>query len=131
MNHDDRIILDAGYKPVLRRSLGFFSSFAVTFSSVSVLMGIFANFGYVLGKAGPFGFWTWPVVGCGQLLVALVFAELAGRIPLTGAIYNWTSRLANTRVAWLSVWMLFFAYCIGAVGVTVATLAPLQTLLGP
>ena len=127
---DDQAIIEAGYKPQLRRSLGFFSSFAVTFSTVSVLMGIFSNFGYVLTKAGPFGFWTWPVVGCGQLLVALVFAELAGRLPLTGAIYNWNSRLAHPAVGWLTAWMLFLAYGIGAVGTIVAMLAPLQSLVG-
>jgi len=130
IDHDDQAIIDAGYKPRLHRSLGFFSSFAVMFSGVSVLMGIFSNFGYVLTKAGPFGFWTWPIVGCGQLLVALVFAEMAGRLPLTGAIYNWNTRSANSFTGWLSACVLFFAYCIGAVGVVVATLAPLQTLIG-
>jgi len=127
---DDRALTEAGYKPQLRRSLGFLASFAVTFSAVSVLMGIYSNFGYVLGKAGPFGFWTWPLVGAGQLLVALVFAEMAGRIPLTGAIYNWNVRLANPGIGWLCAWMLFIAYCIGAVGVIVAMIAPLQTFIG-
>src|SRR5579862_5925665 len=101
INRDDQAIIDAGYKPQLKRSLGFIASFAVTFSSMSVLCGIFSNFGYVLGKAGPFGFWSWPVVGFGQFLVALVFAEMVGRIPLTGAIYNWNTRLANPAIGWL------------------------------
>ncbi len=127
---DDHAVIEAGYKPQLRRSLGFFSSFAISFSFMSVLMGIFANYGYVLGKAGPFGFWTWLLVGFGQLLVALVFAEMAGRIPLTGAIYNWNSRLANPQVGWFTAWMLLFAYSIGNVGIVVATMGPLQTLLG-
>jgi amino acid transporter len=129
-SHDDQAILEAGYRPQLRRSLGFFSSFAITFSAVSVLMGIFGNFGFVLNKAGPFGFWTWPLVACGQLLVALVFAEMAGRIPLTGAIYNWNTRLANPTVGWLSAWMLFAAYSVGNVGVIVALMPPLQTFVG-
>src|SRR5580700_2987620 len=109
---DDHAIIAAGYKPQLKRSLGFFSSFAISFSFMSVLMGIFANYGYVLGKAGPFGFWTWLLVGAGQFLVALVFAEMAGRIPLTGAIYNWNTRLANATVGWFTAWMLLFAYSI-------------------
>src|SRR5580698_10596709 len=99
---DDRTVIEAGYKPQLKRSLGFFSSFAVSFSFMSVLMGIFANYGYVLGKAGPFGLWTWLLVGAGQLLVALVFAEMAGRIPLTGAIYNWNTRLTNPTIGWFT-----------------------------
>jgi amino acid transporter len=130
LHDDDRAIIEAGYTPQLRRSLGFFSSFAISFSFMSVLMGIYANYGYVLGKAGPFGFWTWLLVGAGQFLVALVFAEMAGRIPLTGAIYNWNTRLANSTVGWFTAWMMMFAYSIGCVGVIVAIMAPLQTLLG-
>jgi len=127
---DDHAIIEAGYKPQLKRSLGFFSSFAVSFSFMSVLMGIFANYGYVLGKAGPFGLWTWLLVGGGQFLVALVFAEMAGRIPLTGALYNWNTRLANPTVGWFTAWLLLFAYAVGCAGVVVAMLAPLQTFLG-
>lgn len=127
---DDHAIIEAGYKPQLQRSLGFFSSFAVSFSFMSVLMGVFANYGFLLGKAGPFGVWTWPIVGIGQTLVALVFAEMAARVPLTGALYNWNTRLVNPAVGWITAWMLFFAYSIGYVGVVVAIFPPLQTFLG-
>ena len=95
---------------------------------MSVLMGIFANYGYVLGKGGPFGLWTWLLVGAGQLLVALVFAEMAGRIPLTGALYNWNTRLTNPTVGWFTAWLLFFStHSGGYVGVVVAMMAPMQT----
>ncbi|NDA63659.1 MAG: amino acid permease [Chitinophagia bacterium] len=97
---------------------------------MSILMGIFANYGYVLSKAGPFGIWTWLLVGGGQLLVALVFAEMAGRVPLTGAIYNWNTKLTNPAVGWLTAWMTLFAYAAATVGVIVAIITPLQTLLG-
>ncbi|MDE2029152.1 MAG: amino acid permease [Alphaproteobacteria bacterium] len=127
---DDQALIDAGYTPRLQRSLGSFASFAIGFSDMSVLMGIFANFGYMLGKAGPFGTWTWPAVGCGQFLVALVFAELSGRVPLTGAIYNWNSKLFSPRIGWFTAWMLFLAYCIGGAGIITAIVTPLQTLLG-
>ncbi|MBI3419979.1 MAG: amino acid permease [Proteobacteria bacterium] len=129
-NPDDQAIIEAGYQPQLHRKLKAFSSFAIAFSFMSVLMGIFANYGYVLKKAGPFGFWTWLLVGTGQLFVALVFAEMAGRIPLTGAIYNWNIRLANRTTGWLAAWLLLFSYSIGTTGVVVALLAPLQTFLG-
>lgn len=128
--HDDHALLAAGYKPQLQRSLGFFSSFAVAFSFMSILMGIFANYGFVLSKAGPFGIWTWLLVGGGQFMVALVFAEMAGRLPLTGAIYNWNARLANPTIGWFTGWLMVFTYAIGTVGVIAAMFAPLQTFLG-
>src|ERR1700761_4411891 len=101
---DDKAIIEAGYKPQLRRSLGFFSPFAIAFSEISITTGIFANYGFVLTKAGPFGYWAWLLVAIGQTLVALVFAEMAGRIPLTGSSYNWNNKLANPTLGWFSGW---------------------------
>jgi amino acid transporter len=129
-SEDDRTIIDAGYKPQLHRRLHFFSSFALSFSFMSVLVGVFANYGFMLNKAGTFGLWTWLLVGVGQFLVALVFAEMAGRMPLTGALYNWNTRLHNPTLGWFAAWMLAFAYVIGAAGVIVALIPLLQSFLG-
>lgn len=97
---------------------------------MSVLMGIFVGYGYVLNKAGPFGLWTWVIVGVGQLLVALIFAEMAGRVPLTGSLYNWNSKLGSSGVAWLVGWFVIFAYTIAVPGIIGIMIVPLQTLLG-
>ena len=72
----------AGYKPELRRSLKFFSMFAIAFSIVSITTGIFLNYGFGLAYWGPASIWTWPIVGVGNLAIALVVAELGTRIPL-------------------------------------------------
>ena len=40
-------------------------------------------------------FWTWPIVIGGQLLVALVFAELASHFPVAGSVYQWSKRLSQ------------------------------------
>ena len=37
-----------GYRPELKRSLGSFQVFAISFASVSVIIGIFSTFGDVL-----------------------------------------------------------------------------------
>lgn len=130
IHNDDQDVIDAGYRPQLQRRIGFFASFAISFSFMSVLMGVFANYSYVLGKAGPFGLWTWLIVGVGQLLVAFVFAEMAGRIPLTGALYNWNGKLGHPTVSWLVGWLTIFAYAAGSVGIVVALMNPLQSLIG-
>jgi amino acid transporter len=130
IHSDDQYLIASGYQPRLHRRLGFYSSFAISFSFMSVLMGIFANYGYMLGKSGPFGLWSWLIVGFGQFLVSLVFAEMAGRIPLTGALYNWNNKLHNEHVGWLVGWLLVFAYTIAYAGVMVVLMAPLQSLLG-
>jgi len=130
VHDDDRAIIEAGYQPQLRRRLGFFSSFAVSFSYMSVLTGIFANYGFVLGKAGAFGYWTWLLVAVGHTLTALVFAEMAGRMPLTGCGYNWNSRLVNPTVGWFAGWMALFAYSVGIAAVVATIFPALHSLLG-
>lgn len=129
-SHDDQAILDAGYKPQLRRSVGFFSSFAISFSYMSVLTGIVANYGFTLGKAGGFGVWSWWLVVLGHGLTALVFAEMAGRTPLAGCAYNWNNKLASPFVGWFTGWMTLFAYTVGVAAVTVTIVPLLQSILG-
>ena len=77
-----------GYRQTLRRSMGWFSSFAVSFSFISITTGIFANYGFGIDHGGPRFIWTWILVGIGQTLVAICLANLAPRVPLTGAMYN-------------------------------------------
>src|SRR5690242_4489130 len=89
-----------GYQQELRRGVGGFASFAAGFSFVSILTTVFQLFGLGFGLGGASFFWTWPLVFAGQLLVALCFAELAARWPISGAIYQWSSRLAGTTAGW-------------------------------
>ncbi|MBJ7340690.1 amino acid permease [Mycolicibacterium sp.] len=112
----DDICRDCGYEPELNRSLNGFQIFAVAFASMSVVMGIFATFDDELRNAGPVGIWLFPIIGVGQLLVALVYAQFAARIPLSGGAYAWASRLASPRIGWVFGWMAF----LGALGSPVA-----------
>ncbi len=129
-DHDDKVLVDQGYTPKFLRSLGLFSSFAVSFSAISITLGIFANYGLMLTKAGPFGVWSWVLVGIGQTLVALVFAEMAGRMPMAGGAYNWNTRLAGKMVGWVTGWVLFINYSIATAAVTITALPLLGTILG-
>jgi amino acid transporter len=105
----DDICRDCGYEPELQRSLNGFQMFAIAFASMSVIMGIFATYDDMLRSSGPVGIWLFPIIGVGQLLVALVYAQFAARIPLSGGSYAWASRLANPRVGWAFGWMAFLA----------------------
>ncbi|MFK0047428.1 hypothetical protein ACIQU4_25585 [Streptomyces sp. NPDC090741] len=73
---------------ILKRTLGSFQVFATSFAFISVAVGIFATFGEVLRTAGPVGIWLWIVVAVGQTLAALVVAQFAARIPLSGSSYR-------------------------------------------
>src|ERR1700744_5117818 len=93
-----------GYDQELHRRVGGFASFAAGFSYVSILTTVFQLFFLGFGFGGAAFFWTCPVVFAGQLLVALNFSTLAARFPISGAIYQWSSRLAGQTFGWFTGW---------------------------
>jgi len=102
-DHND--LASFGYRQELKRSMGSFSSFAAGFSYISILTGLFQMFHLGYGIAGPGFFWTWPFVLTGQLLVALCFAELASRFPLSGGVYQWAKFTGNSFFGWMTGWI--------------------------
>ncbi|GAA5017499.1 amino acid permease [Kitasatospora paranensis] len=113
------------YPQQLHRTMGRFASFAAGFSFISVLTTVFQLFAFGYGTAGPAFVWTWPVVLVGQLLVAACFAELAARYPISGAIYQWATRLANPTYGWFTGWLMV----LGQVVVVTAAALALQVVL--
>ena len=105
----------AASEPELKRTLGSFQVFAISFAFISVAVGIFGTYDQVLRTGGPLGIWLWPIVAVGQGLVALVIAQFAARIALTGSSYQWASRLANPRIGWGFGWLTFCWLGIGTV----------------
>lgn len=106
-----------GYRQELKRTLGSFQVFAISFAFISVAVGIFATFDEVLQASGPVGIWLWVIAAVGQTLVALVVAQFAARIPLSGSSYQWASRLASPRVGWWFGWLTFCYLAIGVVAI--------------
>lgn len=122
---DDRSLTEFGYRQELHRSLGRYASFAAGFSFISVLTTVFQFFAFGYAFGGPVFFWTWPVVFAGQLAVAACFAELAARYPISGAIYQWSSRLSNPSFGWFAGWIMV----IGQIVVVAAAALALQMVL--
>jgi urea carboxylase system permease len=101
-----------GYTQQLHRRLGSYASFAAGFSFVSILTTVFQLFAFGFSFGGPAFFWTWPLVFAGQFLVALNFSELAARYPISGAIYQWSSRVSNLTVGWFAGWIMIIAQIV-------------------
>jgi urea carboxylase system permease len=106
---DARDLARFGYKQELRRALGVYSSFAVAFSYISPSTGIFTLFILGIGLAGPFFWWSWPIVVIGQLIIALNFAEVSSHFPVAGSVYQWTKYLSNRTYSWFTGWIYLFA----------------------
>ena len=127
---DEQALQRFGYRQELNRTLGYFSSFALSFSVICITSGLFANYGDGLRAGGPAFIWTWLIVGAGQFLVAMVFAQLARQIPLSGYAYQWTRELAGKRLAWWAGWMMIIQYVTGMAGVAYALASYLVPFFG-
>src|ERR1700733_1805870 len=114
-----------GYRQDLRRTLRFFALFGVSFSVISITTGIFLNFGVGIDNWGPASIWLWLIVGVGQLLVALVVAELGTRIPLAGYAYQWSSRLVNSTYGWFVGFAGLLYMTVGGAAIMYTVAAPL------
>lgn len=117
---DHKDLASFGYKQELKRSIGSFSSFAAGFSYISILTGLFQMFHLGYGVAGPAFFWTWPFVLVGQLLVALCFAELASRFPLSGGVYQWAKFTGNPFFGWMTGWIYLACLIVTLAAVAMA-----------
>jgi urea carboxylase system permease len=117
-----------GYPQQLRRRLGSFASFAAGFSFVSILTTVFQLFFFGFSFGGAAFFWTWPIVFSGQLLVALCFAELAARYPISGCIYQWAKRLSTPTFGWFAGWTMVVAQIVTVSAAAVALQVVLPTL---
>lgn len=128
--NDEQVLRQFGYRQELSRSLGYFSSFALSFSVICMTSGLFADYGDGLRAGGPAFVWSWLIVGAGQFLVAMVFARLARQIPLSGYAYQWTRSLAGDRLAFWAGWIMIVQFVTGMAGVAYALASYLVPVVG-
>lgn len=124
----DADLAELGYKAGLERSIGSFGSFAAGVSYISILTGTFQLFYFGFGSGGPAYLWSWPIVFVGQLMVALSFAELAGRYPVAGSVYNWSKRVGGASIGWLAGWTMLVASVVTLAAVVVALQATMPQI---
>ena len=117
IDKDSKFLAKFGYKQDLNRSMRGFSSFAISFSLISILTGIFANFHFGYSEVGPWISLSWLIVFIGQFFVALIMAELSVRFPISGYGYQWSSRLVNSKLGFATGWLLLMQFLTGFPGI--------------
>lgn len=108
----------AGTKTSLRREFSLWTSFAFAFAFISPIVALYGIFGLAYSTAGPSFWWNFIIVFLGQILVALVFAELVSVWPIEGSIYQWTTRLMGQGIGWMAGW--FYMWTLVVAMATVA-----------
>jgi amino acid transporter len=106
-----------GYDEGFKRSMSLWANFALGFTYLSPLVGIYSIFALGLATGGPPSvFWIF-IVGAGQLTVALIFGEVVSQYPIAGGIYPWARRLWGKRYAWMAAWVYIWALIVTIVAV--------------
>src|SRR5690348_13769651 len=116
---------EGGGQPV--RDFNLRSAFALAFSDVSPIVGIYSVLAISLLAAGPVFFWAFPIVLAGQLLVTGVFGELVSKWPFQGSVYAWARELIGPRYGWFTGWVYMWGLTLV---LSALSLAAAQFLLG-
>lgn len=114
---DEDHLAALGYTSEFKREMTPWANFALGFTYLSPVVGIYTLFAISLATAGPPMFWSLLIVGVGQFLVALVFGEIVSQYPVAGGIYPWARRLWGRGWAWMTGWVYLFALLATIAGV--------------
>ncbi|WP_028803638.1 amino acid permease [Streptomyces sp. 142MFCol3.1] len=118
---DDATLHAMGYPRKLTRRFQAFDNFAISFTIINIISGIFSSFGFGMNAGGPrilvFG---WIGVSVMVLFIGAAMAEVASAYPTSGALYFSAGKLAKRHKgawSWYTGWLNF----VGQVGGTAAT----------
>jgi amino acid transporter len=106
-----------GYVSHFDRTMSKWENFSLGFTYLSPVVGVYTIFASAIVAGGPPMWWTYTLVGLGQLMVCLVFGEIVSQFPISGGLYPWARRLMGKRWAWMAGWVYGWALCCTMAGV--------------
>ncbi|HEX6148777.1 APC family permease, partial [Nocardioides sp.] len=127
---DAATLASLGYTSEFRREMSPWANFALGFTYLSPVVGIYTLFAVGLITGGPAMIWWLVIVGLGQLLVAMVFGEIVSQFPVAGGVYPWARRLWGRKWAWMTGWIYLVALLTTIAGVVYGSGPFLAQLLG-
>lgn len=119
-----------GYTARFDRKMNLWENFALGFTYLSPVVGVYSVFNLGLATGGPPMFWSYFIAGFGQFLVCLIFSEVVSQFPISGGLYPWARRLIGKRWAWMAGWIYGWALFVTIAAVAVGAGPFLASLLG-
>jgi amino acid transporter len=119
-----------GYSSNFDRSMTELENFSLGFTYLSPVVGVYTLFASALAAGGPPMFWSYVVVGIGQMFVCLVFGEVVSQFPISGGLYPWARRLVGKRWAWMAGWVYGWALYVSISAIATGGAPFLAQLLG-
>jgi amino acid transporter len=116
-NRDAEQLRALGYTSHFDRTMSKWENFSLGFTYLSPVVGVYTIFAGAFIAGGPPMWWTYLLVGLGQLMVCLVFGEVVSQFPISGGLYPWARRLMGKRWAWMAGWVYAWALCCTMAGV--------------
>src|SRR3954469_11216419 len=130
MRSDAEQLAELGYESRFERRMGLWENFALGFTYLSPVVGVYSTFALAFAAGGPPMIWSVVIAACGQLLVALVFAEVVAQFPVAGGIYPWARRLIGRRWAWITGWIYGWALIATVASVSTGAVLFVGSLFG-
>jgi len=130
VDQDAATLRALGYESHFDRTMSKWENFSLGFTYLSPVVGVYTIFASAFIAGGPPMWWTYILVGLGQLMVCLVFGEIVSQFPISGGLYPWARRLIGKRWAWMAGWVYAWALCCTMAGVATGVAPFLAQLFG-
>jgi APA family basic amino acid/polyamine antiporter len=112
------LILETAAKRSLKRQLG---AFDLTILGIGAVIGtgIFVLTSVAAQKAGPGMMYSFIIAAVVCALTALIYAEIAAMVPVSGSAYTYSYAILGEIIAWMVGWALILEYAVAAGAVAV------------
>jgi amino acid transporter len=130
VQEDAEQLRSLGYVSHFDRTMSMWQNFALGFTYLSPVVGVYTIFATAFAAGGPPMWWTYLWVGIGQLMVCLVFGEIVSQFPISGGLYPWARRLYGKRWAWMAGWVYGWALFVTLAAIATGAAPFVAQLLG-
>src|SRR6201996_5343069 len=128
---DDAAQLAAlGYTARFDRKMSLWENFALGFTYLSPVVGVYSVFTVGITTGGPPMFWSYFLAAAGQFLVCQIFCEVVSQFPISGGLYPWARRLVGKKWAWMAGWVFLWALLVSIAAVATGGAPFFAQLLG-